>query len=316
MNIKEIYLAGGCFWGVEKYLGLLSGVEETEVGYANGNTENPSYEEVCRCGAGHAETVRVKYDADKIDLPSLLERFYEIIDPTSLNRQGGDVGTQYRTGIYFSDGDDLPAIKRSLDKLQERHNSDLAIEVMELENYYPAETYHQKYLSKNPGGYCHISSAQFAEAKRTRQRQFRKQTDAELKTRLTEMQYKVTQKNATEPPFQNEYSDKFAKGIYIDITTGEPLFSSAAKFDSGCGWPAFSKPIDDSLLIEKNDLTMGVRRTEVRSKTGDAHMGHVFPDGPVEMGGLRYCINSAALRFIPAEDMEKEGYGEYKSLID
>jgi len=165
MSEKEVYLAGGCFWGVEKYLSLLEGVMDTEVGYANGSTENPSYEQVCRCGTGHAETVKVKYDADKIGLDLLLEQYYKIINPTSLNRQGADIGVQYRTGIYFTDQSDLPIIKRSLDELQKRHDSALAIEVTELINYYRAEEYHQKYLEKNPGGYCHIGSDKFAEAR-------------------------------------------------------------------------------------------------------------------------------------------------------
>lgn len=315
MSAREIYLAGGCFWGVEKYLSLLEGVIATEVGYANGDTENPSYEEVCRCGTGHAETVLVRYDTDKISLDFLLEQFYDIIDPTSLNKQGADVGTQYRTGIYFTDQADLPIIKRSLDKLQSKHSSVLAIELKALENYYPAEAYHQKYLQKNPGGYCHIGKQKFERARNATYRRFPKKTDDELKRSLTEIQYSVTRESATESPFQNEFFDKFAKGIYVDITTGEPLFTSSAKFDSGCGWPAFSKPIDRSLLTEKEDFSMGMRRTEVRSANGDAHLGHVFSDGPAKDGGLRYCINSAALRFIPEENMADEGYEDYRRLI-
>lgn len=315
MSAREIYLAGGCFWGVEKYLSLLEGVIATEVGYANGDTENPSYEEVCRCGTGHAETVLVRYDTHKIGLDFLLEQFYDIIDPTSLNKQGADVGTQYRTGIYFTDQADLPIIKRSLDKLQSKHSSVLAIELKALENYYPAEAYHQKYLQKNPGGYCHIGKQKFERARNATYRRFPKKTDDELKRSLTEIQYSVTRESATESPFQNEYFDKFAKGIYVDITTGEPLFTSSAKFDSGCGWPAFSKPIDRSLLTEKEDFSMGMRRTEVRSANGDAHLGHVFSDGPAKDGGLRYCINSAALRFIPEENMADEGYEDYRRLI-
>lgn len=167
--IKEIYLAGGCFWGVEKYLALMDGVVETEVGYANGNTANPTYEEVCRRGTGHAETVRVKYDSDKIDLAFLLDQYYEIIDPTSVDRQGGDIGTQYRTGVYYADEADLPVIKRSLAELQKTCQEPLAIEAKPLENYYRAEEYHQKYLEKNPAGYCHIGAEEFAKAKRANQ---------------------------------------------------------------------------------------------------------------------------------------------------
>lgn len=167
--IKEIYLAGGCFWGVEKYLALIDGVVETEVGYANGNTANPTYEEVCRRGTGHAETVRVKYDSDKIDLAFLLDQYYEIIDPTSVDRQGGDIGTQYRTGVYYTDEADLPVIKRSLAELQKTCQEPLAIEAKPLENYYRAEEYHQKYLEKNPAGYCHIGAEEFAKAKRANQ---------------------------------------------------------------------------------------------------------------------------------------------------
>lgn len=163
--IKEIYLAGGCFWGVEKYLSLIDGVAETEVGYANGKTENPSYEDVCRRGTGHAEVVRVRYDTDKIDLVFLLNQYYEIIDPISLNRQGGDVGTQYRTGVYYTDEADLPIIENSFAELQKSYPEILAIEIMPLDNYYRAEEYHQKYLEKNPGGYCHIGATEFAKAK-------------------------------------------------------------------------------------------------------------------------------------------------------
>lgn len=294
---KEIYLAGGCFWGLEKYLGNIPGVTATEVGYANGKTERPTYEEVCRHDTDHAETVRLTYDPAQISLMRLLSLFYRVIDPTSHNRQGNDVGRQYRTGIYYTDPEDLPVIQQSIDQLQKEHSKTIAIERRPLENYYSAEEYHQKYLEKTPGGYCHINPRFFEMAK------------------LSSMQYEVTMKNGTEPPYQNEYWDNFKEGIYVDITTGEPLFSSKDKFEA-CGWPSFSNPIDPEGVKSEKDRSHGMVREEVRSRVGDIHLGHVFEDGPRESGGLRYCINSAALRFIPKDKMEEEGYGKYLSLLE
>ena len=218
-------------------------------------------------------------------------------------------------------------IVRAVDELSKRYDRPLAIEVKPLDNFYPAEGYHQDYLDKNPGGYCHIDPALFGLARQANLRPagegmkppqtvYRRQDDATLKKTLSPEQYAVTRKNATEPPFQNAYWNEYREGIYVDITTGEPLFISADKFDSGCGWPSFSKPIDQGLIDEKTDTSHGMRRTEVRSKTGDAHLGHVFNDGPKDRGGLRYCINSASLRFIPKEDMEAQGYGAYLPLLD
>jgi len=186
-----------------------------------------------------------------------------------------------------------------------------------LQNYYKAEGYHQKYLDKNPGGYCHIALEKFGKSKTAIDTtlKYRPKKNYELKNSLTEMQYYVTQESGTEPPYNNEYYNHFEKGIYVDITTGEPVFVSADKFDSGCGWPAFSKPIDENLTMEIADKSHFIHRTEVRSKTGNAHLGHVFEDGPKSLGGLRYCINSAALRFIQKENMEQEGYGDYLSLV-
>ncbi len=314
---KEIYLAGGCFWGTEKYLGNIPGILSTEVGYANGNTENPTYKEVCYNNTGHAETVKVEYDDSVIGLPYILQLYYDVINPVSVNRQGGDVGSQYRTGIYFTDEKDEPLIEDSISELQKKYKEKIAIEVKPLINYYKAEEYHQKYLDKNPDGYCHIGADKFEKAKKASDasKKFVKKPMEELKRDLTEMQFEVTQNSATEPPFQNEYFDKFEEGIYVDITTGEPLFLSDDKFESGCGWPSFSRPIDSSLIKNVEDRSFGRIRTEVRSKNGDAHLGHVFEDGPADLGGLRYCINSASLRFIPKEKMEQEGYGEYLKLL-
>ncbi len=314
---KEIYLAGGCFWGTEQYLQHIKGILSTEVGYANGNTENPTYEEVCRHNTGHAEAVKVEYEDTVIGLSYILELYYDVINPVSVNRQGGDVGSQYRTGIYYIDEQDVSVIESSISKLQEKYKETIAIERLPLNNYYKAEEYHQKYLDKNPGGYCHIGADKFEKAKKAidKDKKFEKKSVEKLKQDLTSEQFEVTQNSATEAPFKNEYFNEFSEGIYVDITTGEPLFMSADKFDSGCGWPSFSKPIETTMINELKDTSLGRARTEVRSSHGDAHLGHVFTDGPKESGGLRYCINSASLRFIPKEKMEEEGYGEYLGLF-
>jgi len=315
--MSEIYLAGGCFWGSEKYFSLIHGVLSTQVGYANGNTQNPTYEEVCHHNTGHAEAVHIVYDSEIIPLEFLLDLYYKSINPVSVNKQGGDHGAQYRTGIYYVNDEDIQVIKASIAKLQEKYNEPIAIEVEPLRNFSPAEEYHQKYLDKNPGGYCHIPDFMFEMAENSIVNpEIYKAPDADtLRKTLTAQQYEVTQNNATEAPFSNEFWDSFKSGIYVDITTGEPLFASSDKFESGCGWPSFSKPVDPNVINEKHDSSHGMSRTEVRSRAGNAHLGHVFNDGPQETGGLRYCINSASLRFIPKEDMDKEGYGYLLGLI-
>lgn len=315
--MSEIYLAGGCFWGTEQYLSSIRGVLSTQVGYANGNMEKPTYEDVCHRNTGHAEVVRVVYDPEILPLAFLLELYYESIDPVAVNRQGGDRGTQYRTGIYYVNDEDLPIIEHSIAQLKKRYADAIAIEVTPLRGFSPAEDYHQKYLDKNPGGYCHISKSLFEKAAKTvvNPTLYRAPDGDTLRQTLTKAQYEVTQNSATEPPFQNEFWNTFDPGIYVDITTGEPLFVSSDKFKSGCGWPSFSKPIDPGVTREKQDLSHGMHRTEVRSRAGNAHLGHVFTDGPRQTGGLRYCINSASLRFIPKEAMEREGYGYLLNLI-
>lgn len=315
--VKEIYLAGGCFWGIEQYLENVQGIVETEVGYANGSINHPTYEEVCRGNTGHAETVKAAFDDEVISLPFILELYYDVINPTSRNRQGGDVGTQYRTGIYYVEESHRAVIEASLAKLQEKYSEPIVVEVERLRSYSRAEEYHQKYLDKNPRGYCHIGADKMEKARQAAdtKRCYGLKTREELKESLTPLQFDVTQNNGTEPPFQNAYHSHFQKGIYVDITTGEPLFTSTDKFQSGCGRPAFAKPIDQTLVDEITDRTHGMYRTEVRSKLGNAHLGHVFLDGPKELGGRRYCINSAALRFVPLEDMEQEGYGLLLQLL-
>ncbi|HAL74199.1 MAG TPA: peptide-methionine (R)-S-oxide reductase [Clostridiales bacterium] len=311
-DLREIWLAGGCFWGTEAYMARIPGVADTQVGYANGNIENPTYEQVCRLNTGFAETVQVRYDPKRISLTRLLGYFFEIIDPTGLNRQGNDVGSQYRSGIYYRDPADLPVIQAVVAKVASQYSRRIVTEVKPLENFYLAEDYHQDYLEKNPNGYCHVS---FATLPKPYAAQYIKPDLAELRNRLTPAQFSVTQENGTERPFTGEYWNNHRPGLYVDIVTGEPLFTSKDKFDSGCGWPSFAKPADKSAIKEKRDLSHGMDRVEVRSRSGDSHLGHVFTDGPAELGGLRYCINSAALRFIPLEELEAEGYGEWLNKI-
>jgi peptide methionine sulfoxide reductase msrA/msrB len=318
-NVKEVYFAGGCFWGTEHFFQQIRGVVATEVGYANGNVKNPTYEQVVSHTTGFAETVKVKYDPEQVDLRLLIDLYFKTIDPTSLNQQGNDRGDQYRTGIYSTDKDTEAIVKEEVTKLSKNFSKPVVVETIPLKNFYKAEDYHQDYLGKNPGGYCHIEPGLFEMAKNANplpKAKYQKQDKKVLKEKLTAEQYKVTQENATERPFQNEYWDETREGIYVDITTGEPLFISTDKFESGCGWPSFSKPITKKLIDEKMDKSAGMVRVEVRSKTGDAHLGHVFTDGPADKGGLRYCINSASLKFIPKADMEKKGYGDYISLLD
>ncbi len=314
-NKRDIWLAGGCFWGVEAFFKRIPGVIKTSAGYANGETQNPGYYDIPK--TGHAETVQVTYDAGQVSLAELLEYYFLIIDPTSLNRQGNDVGKQYRTGIYYAEVQDREEIERAVAAEQEKHKKKVAVEVLPLRGYFPAEEYHQDYLGKNPHGYCHIDLSLAKQAlKQKKEAAYAIPTDAELKEKLAPLQYRVIRQNATEPPYQNEYWNNHARGIYVDIASGEPLFVSADQFDSGCGWPSFTRPISPDALVTKTDLSAGMVRTEVRSSHADSHLGHVFGDGPKDKGGLRYCINSASLRFIPQDKMQEEGYGAYLHLLE
>ena len=303
--MAEIYLAGGCFWGLEEYFSRIEGVEETTVGYANGQVETTNYQLIHQ--TDHAETVHLIYDEERVSLREILLYYFRVIDPLSVNKQGNDVGRQYRTGVYYTDQADKAVIEQVFAEQEKQLGQTIAVELEPLRHYVLAEDYHQDYLKKNPGGYCHIN-VNDAYQPLVDPGQYEKPTDAELKEQLTQEQYQVTQHSATERPFHNAYNATFEEGIYVDVTTGEPLFFAGDKFESGCGWPSFSRPIAREVLRYYEDKSHGMERIEVRSRSGNAHLGHVFTDGPESAGGLRYCINSAALRFIPKEKMEAEGY--------
>lgn len=315
MNTKVIYLAGGCFWGVEAYFEKLPGVVDAVSGYANApivSAKAPTYQDVIN-GSGHAETVRVVFDPDKISLLDLLAHYFRIINPISVNKQGNDVGVQYRTGIYYTDKSMLDDINLAYQKVSNRYKQKLAVEVLPLENFFPAEEYHQNYLSKNPNGYCHIDLklADKPLQQDEKFKQWQKPTDEILRKQLSKEAYLVTQHNATEAAFSHQYDHLFADGIYVDVVSGEPLFSSRDKYNSGCGWPSFTRPIDEKVITKHDDYSYHMHRVEVRSDLADSHLGHVFNDGPQDKGGLRYCINGAALKFIPLAEMESQGYGKY-----
>lgn len=304
--MAEIYLAGGCFWGLEEYFSRIPGVEQTTVGYANGQVETTNYQLIKE--TDHAETVQVIYDPDKITLRAILLYYFRVIDPLSVNKQGNDRGRQYRTGVYYTDEGDREVIAQVFAEEEKQLGAKIAVELEPLRHYILAEDYHQDYLKKNPGGYCHIDVTD-AEQPLIDPAAYQKPDQEILKAKLTAEQYQVTQESATERPFHNAYDQTFEEGIYVDITTGEPLFFAKDKFASGCGWPSFSRPIAKDVIHYYQDQSHGMERIEVRSRSGNAHLGHVFTDGPKDQGGLRYCINSASLRFISKEEMEEEGYG-------
>ena len=313
-----IYLAGGCFWGMEQLMQSIPGVIDAQSGYANGTCEEDAdYQTVCKGNTGFRETIRVEYDPEQVSLDALLLAYFYVIDPTVENRQGNDVGSQYQTGVYYTNESVKETVER-IAEIERGRREKFFVEIGPLKNYYPAEEYHQDYLEKNPNGYCHIPKAEMELFSRLRidPGDYQKPAAESIRDKLTEEQYRVTQENGTERPFSNEFWDQLEKGIYVDIVTGEPLFSSTDKFESGCGWPAFTKPIEEPAVVELEDLSHGRRRTEVRSRAGDSHLGHVFTGDPESPNGVRYCINSAALRFVPYAKMKAEGYGYLLYLFE
>lgn len=311
-NLKEIYLGGGCFWGTQGYFDRIKGVEFTQVGYANGKSKDTSYYEINN--TDHAEVVRVKFNANVVDINEILEHYFRIIDPFSINKQGNDIGRQYRTGIYYNDESLKPIIIEFIRAKQAKFDKKIAVEIEPLKNYVEAEEYHQKYLEKNPNGYCHID-LNLANKPLYDESKFKLPSKDELKKTLSDLEYRVTQEKATERPYSSKY-DKFdERGIYVDIVSKKPLFSSSDKYDAGCGWPSFTKPITTDATGYNRDLSHGMDRIEVTSRQSGSHLGHVFDDGPSDKGGLRYCINGASLEFIPYDEMDKRGYAEYKVYV-
>ena len=281
---KVVYLAGGCFWGVEAFISRLKGVNQTEVGYANGRDLAPTYEKVCSGKTGHAETVKVTYNPKIITLTDILENYYMIIDPFTKNRQGADVGTQYRTGIYYQEKSQENIILNFIKEKQKNESKRIVVEISQIFSFYPAEEYHQKYLERNPQGYCHV------DLNLINTKEFE---------HLTKEEYEITQLALTEAPFSGKYNDFFEDGVYVDVVDGEVLFSSDDKLDLKSGWPSFSKPINDDAVTKNRDYSNGTTRIEIRSAKSNSHLGHLFHDGP--NGSRRYCINSSALRFIPKD---------------
>lgn len=311
--MKEIYFAGGCFWGVERFMSLIDGVKEAVSGYANGEFENPSYEQVKTGATCFRETVKVVYDG--INLETLIFAYFRIIDPTQKDGQANDIGNQYKTGIYYVDDNSKKIIEKVL-KVEKKRFKEFYVEVKPLQNFYKAEEYHQKYLVKNPAGYCHIGLDKFSLARNIKVlAKYDLESEDKIKEKLSDLQYNVTQNAHTEKPFENEYWNDNRKGIYVDIVTGEPLFTSKDKYNSSCGWPAFSKPIDENVIVSKDDYSHFMHRVEVLSRSGNSHLGHVFNNDYESPTGIRFCINSASLKFIPYEEMDEE-YKEYKYLLE
>ncbi len=336
-KLETATFAGGCFWCTESDFEKVNGVKEVISGYTGGQKMNPTYEEVSMGGTGHTEAVQVHYDPGIVTYKELLDVFWRHVNPTDAGGQFVDRGSQYRPEIFYHTETQKKEAMNSKRALEESRVFDkpIATPITKFEKFYPAEEYHQDYYKKNSNRYTYYrwgsgrdkflektwkdtgmmkKPDEMKEKKTSDMSSWKRPETSEIKAILTPLQYKVTQESGTEQPFKNEYWDNKKQGIYVDIVSGEPLFSSKDKFESGTGWPSFTKPLEAEYVIEKTDKSFFTVRTEVRSKLGDSHLGHLFDDGPAPTG-MRYCINSASLRFVPKEELTEQGYGKYLEMF-